>query len=155
MLAALAGPLGYALGAAPARPHALVAPRGGAAAQMAVRAPLNSQLLVEIKKEPEVSEGGIFLPSAAAEMEADNRDSESGMQEFGLTERQPLRKATVVAIGEGRQADDCSRVPMGDIAVGQEVILSPYSGAIQADPKDSDSPLYLVDVSGLWATSGK
>ena len=53
MLAALAGPLGYALGAAPARPHALVAPRGGAAAQMAVRAPLNSQLLVEIKKEPE------------------------------------------------------------------------------------------------------
>ena len=74
--------------------------------------------------------------------------------ELGLAERQSLRKATVVAIGEGRQADDCSRVPMGDIAVGQEVILSPYSGAIQADPKDSDSPLYLVDVSGLWATSG-
>ena len=122
---------------------------------MAVRAPLNSQLLVEIKKEPEISEGGIFLPTAAAEMEDDNRDAESGMQEFGLAERQPLRKATVVAIGEGRQADDCSRVPMGDIAVGQEVILSPYSGAIKADPKDSDSPFYLVDVSGLWATSGK
>ena len=52
MLAALAGPLGYALGAAPARPHALVAPRGGAAAQMAVRAPVqvNSAL-------PQLTEG--------------------------------------------------------------------------------------------------
>ena len=100
--------------------------------------------------EPEVSAGGIFLPTAAAEMEADNRSE--GMQEFDLAERKPLRSATVVAMGPGWRSDDGYLAEMGDVSVGQKVILGPYGG-VKADPQDSDSSLYLIEMKDIWATS--
>ncbi len=81
--------------------------------------PLGNRVVIKPNdREEQMSAGGIYIPDTAKEKP---------------------QEGTVVAVGPGKLSDDGKRVPM-DVAVGDTVVYSQYSGA---EYKDGDTE-YLV-----------
>ena len=123
--------------------------RARSSARMALT-PVNDQVLVELVKQPAQSEGGIFLP-------LDNNDdfeAEVLARNFGKKE---VTLGTVLAVGPGALLPDGTRMVMPELAVGQQVICSPFGGekvGLDTEGKEaSGSPLYLFAAEDVWTKS--
>ena len=77
--------------------------------------PLSDRVVVKRKEEEKTTAGGIFIPDSAKEKPA---------------------KGEILAIGEGKRADNGSIVPMS-VKVGDKVLFGKYAGQeVKVDGED-------------------
>ena len=94
---------------------------------MAIR-PLDDRIVVQPLEAEEKSSGGILLPDTAKE--------------------KPQR-GKVIAVGEGRAADDGTRIPL-TVKVGDEVLYGKYAGTEIKYDGDEFKILRESEVLGLF-----